>query len=127
MIDVHGRWKAEISICFSDSGVPALQGYYFTGDGCKRDEDGYFWITGKRQESSMHRYQGSAESSMSGMLTSPCVLHSRTQSLKTLMCLCMPCQPFGGGIRLFAIHPSACPSFVVLLSNSFIICCETSV
>lgn len=22
-------------------------GYYFTGDGCTRDEDGYFWITGR--------------------------------------------------------------------------------
>lgn len=24
-----------------------VQGYYFTGDGCKRDKDGYFWITGQ--------------------------------------------------------------------------------
>lgn len=24
-----------------------FQGYYFTGDGCRRDEDGYFWITGR--------------------------------------------------------------------------------
>ncbi|MCG3266825.1 acetate--CoA ligase [Yoonia sp. I 8.24] len=23
------------------------KGYYFTGDGCKRDEDGYYWITGR--------------------------------------------------------------------------------
>jgi acetyl-CoA synthetase len=23
------------------------KGYYFTGDGCRRDEDGYFWITGR--------------------------------------------------------------------------------
>ena len=22
-------------------------GYYFTGDGCRRDEDGYYWITGR--------------------------------------------------------------------------------
>jgi acyl-CoA synthetase (AMP-forming)/AMP-acid ligase II len=22
-------------------------GYYFTGDGCKRDKDGYYWITGR--------------------------------------------------------------------------------
>jgi acetyl-CoA synthetase len=21
-------------------------GYYFTGDGCRRDADGYYWITG---------------------------------------------------------------------------------
>ena len=23
------------------------KGYYFTGDGCKRDEDGYLWVTGR--------------------------------------------------------------------------------
>ncbi len=23
------------------------KGYYFTGDGCRRDEDGYYWITGR--------------------------------------------------------------------------------
>jgi acetyl-CoA synthetase len=23
------------------------RGFYFTGDGCRRDEDGYFWITGR--------------------------------------------------------------------------------
>jgi acetyl-CoA synthetase len=22
-------------------------GYYFTGDGCRRDSDGYYWITGR--------------------------------------------------------------------------------
>ena len=25
----------------------AFPGYYFTGDGCRRDEDGYYWITGR--------------------------------------------------------------------------------
>lgn len=25
----------------------AYKGYYFTGDGCKRDTDGYYWITGR--------------------------------------------------------------------------------
>jgi acetyl-CoA synthetase len=23
------------------------QGYYFTGDGCRRDADGFYWITGR--------------------------------------------------------------------------------
>ena len=23
-----------------------FKGYYFTGDGCRRDEDGYYWLTG---------------------------------------------------------------------------------
>ena len=67
-------------VCFSDSVVPLLQGYYFTGDGCKRDEDGYFWITGKTKRTSIHSYQGGAEDSMSGMLTSPCVQHSRLRA-----------------------------------------------
>jgi non-ribosomal peptide synthetase component E (peptide arylation enzyme) len=26
---------------------PKPQGMYFTGDGCRRDEDGYYWITGR--------------------------------------------------------------------------------
>ncbi|WP_324808120.1 acetate--CoA ligase [Sphingomonas sp. LY29] len=25
----------------------AYPGYYFTGDGCRRDDDGYYWITGR--------------------------------------------------------------------------------
>jgi acyl-coenzyme A synthetase/AMP-(fatty) acid ligase len=24
-----------------------ITGYYFTGDGAKRDADGYYWITGR--------------------------------------------------------------------------------
>jgi acetyl-CoA synthetase len=31
-----------VSAYFSD-----YKGYYFTGDGCRRDEDGYYWITGR--------------------------------------------------------------------------------
>ncbi len=26
---------------------PHFDGYYFTGDGARRDEDGYYWITGR--------------------------------------------------------------------------------
>ena len=25
----------------------AYEGLYFTGDGCRRDDDGYYWITGR--------------------------------------------------------------------------------
>ena len=25
---------------------PSQQGFYFSGDGARRDEDGYYWITG---------------------------------------------------------------------------------
>ena len=32
---------------FKDTYFSAFKGYYFTGDGCRRDEDGYYWITGR--------------------------------------------------------------------------------
>ncbi|KJV06894.1 acetate--CoA ligase [Methylocucumis oryzae] len=32
---------------FIDTYFKAYPGYYFTGDGARRDEDGYFWITGR--------------------------------------------------------------------------------
>lgn len=32
---------------FEDTYFSNYPGYYFTGDGCKRDEDGYYWITGR--------------------------------------------------------------------------------
>jgi acetyl-CoA synthetase len=32
---------------FIDTYFKAYKGMYFTGDGCRRDEDGYYWITGR--------------------------------------------------------------------------------
>jgi len=32
---------------FIDTYFSAFDGYYFSGDGCKRDKDGYYWITGR--------------------------------------------------------------------------------
>jgi acetyl-CoA synthetase len=32
---------------FKDTYFTQYKGYYFTGDGCTRDEDGYYWITGR--------------------------------------------------------------------------------
>jgi acetyl-CoA synthetase len=32
---------------FRETYFSAYPGYYFTGDGCRRDEDGYYWITGR--------------------------------------------------------------------------------
>ena len=32
---------------FADTYFSAYPGTYFTGDGCKRDEDGFYWITGR--------------------------------------------------------------------------------
>ncbi len=39
---IYGDHKRFIQTYFSD-----YPGYYFTGDGCKRDADGYYWITGR--------------------------------------------------------------------------------
>jgi acetyl-CoA synthetase len=32
---------------FKETYFSAFPGLYFTGDGCRRDEDGYYWITGR--------------------------------------------------------------------------------
>jgi acetyl-CoA synthetase len=32
---------------FADTYFSQYKGYYFTGDGCRRDADGYYWITGR--------------------------------------------------------------------------------
>ena len=32
---------------FQETYFTQYPGYYFTGDGCRRDEDGYYWITGR--------------------------------------------------------------------------------
>ena len=32
---------------FIDTYFSQFDGKYFTGDGCRRDEDGYYWITGR--------------------------------------------------------------------------------
>ncbi len=42
MRSVYGDHERFVSTYFS-----TFPGKYFTGDGCKRDEDGYYWITGR--------------------------------------------------------------------------------
>ncbi|WP_425466261.1 acetate--CoA ligase [Ostreiculturibacter nitratireducens] len=32
---------------FQETYFQQYKGYYFSGDGCRRDEDGYYWITGR--------------------------------------------------------------------------------
>ena len=39
---VYGDHERFVQTYFS-----TYKGYYFTGDGCRRDEDGYYWITGR--------------------------------------------------------------------------------
>ena len=42
MRTVYGDHERFVQTYFSN-----YDGYYFTGDGCRRDEDGYYWITGR--------------------------------------------------------------------------------
>ncbi len=42
MRSVYGDHDRFVATYFSD-----YKGYYFTGDGCRRDADGYYWITGR--------------------------------------------------------------------------------
>jgi len=42
MRTVYGDHDRFVKTYFSD-----FKGYYFSGDGCKRDADGYYWITGR--------------------------------------------------------------------------------
>ena len=58
---------------FEETYFQQYKGYYFTGDGCRRDEDGYYWITGRVDDVinvSGHR-MGTAE------VESALVLHGR--------------------------------------------------
>ncbi len=45
MRTVYGDHKRFVDTYFS-----TYKGKYFTGDGCRRDEDGYYWITGRADD-----------------------------------------------------------------------------
>ncbi|MGI9322375.1 MAG: acetate--CoA ligase, partial [Pseudomonadales bacterium] len=50
---IAASWPGQIRTVFGDhqrcfdTYYAAYPGYYFTGDGARRDEDGYYWITGR--------------------------------------------------------------------------------
>ena len=50
---ITGSWPGQIRTIYGDhqrvidTYYSTYQGYYFTGDGARRDEDGYYWITGR--------------------------------------------------------------------------------
>ena len=50
---IGGSWPGQIRTIFGDhqrcidTYYTTYPGYYFTGDGARRDQDGYFWITGR--------------------------------------------------------------------------------
>ncbi len=50
---IKDSWPGQMRTVFGDherfvqTYFSTYKGYYFTGDGCRRDEDGYYWITGR--------------------------------------------------------------------------------
>jgi acetyl-CoA synthetase len=50
---IDGSWPGQMRTVygdhqrFVDTYFKAYPGLFFTGDGCRRDEDGYYWITGR--------------------------------------------------------------------------------
>jgi acetyl-CoA synthetase len=50
---IDGTWPGQARTIWGDHSrfietyFKRFPGYYFTGDGCTRDEDGYYWITGR--------------------------------------------------------------------------------
>jgi acetyl-CoA synthetase len=53
VLAIKDSWPAQMRTVYGDherfvnTYFAAYKGYYFTEDGCKRDEDGYYWITGR--------------------------------------------------------------------------------
>jgi len=50
---IRDPWPGIMRTCFRDHDrymktyMKVYDGFYFTGDGCRRDSDGYYWITGR--------------------------------------------------------------------------------
>ena len=53
VLAIPGSWPSQARTVYKDHDrfvstyFTAFEGKYFTGDGCRRDEDGYYWITGR--------------------------------------------------------------------------------
>jgi acetyl-CoA synthetase len=53
VLAIKDSWPSQARTIWGDHGrfvstyFETYKGYYFTGDGCRRDEDGYYWITGR--------------------------------------------------------------------------------
>lgn len=53
LLAIHKSWPGQARTLyknharFEETYFTLYPGYYFTGDGCRRDEDGYYWITGR--------------------------------------------------------------------------------
>lgn len=85
---IKSSWPAQLRTIYGDherciqTYFSAYQGYYFTGDGARRDEDGYYWITGRVDDVlnvSGHR-MGTAE------VESALVLHDKVSEAAVVGC-----------------------------------------
>jgi len=53
VLAIKDSWPGQMRTVYGDHDrfvstyFEMFKGYYFTGDGCKRDKDGYYWITGR--------------------------------------------------------------------------------
>ena len=53
ILAIEEPWPGQMRTVYGDHSrfeqtyFQMFKGYYFTGDGCKRDADGYYWITGR--------------------------------------------------------------------------------
>ncbi len=53
VLAIRAPWPGQMRSIYGDherfetTYFQQYKGYYFTGDGCRRDEDGYYWITGR--------------------------------------------------------------------------------
>jgi acetyl-CoA synthetase len=53
ILAIEEPWPGQMSTVYGDHDrfeqtyFQMFDGFYFTGDGCRRDEDGYYWITGR--------------------------------------------------------------------------------
>ena len=84
--------SCEESTCLSDI-IAGAQGYNFTGDGARRDEDGFIWITGRvddvinvsghrvgtaEVESALATHPACTEAAVVGCVPAACTVHSCT-------------------------------------------------
>ena len=87
VLGIKASWPGQMRTVYGDherfeqTYFSNYNGYYFAGDGCRRDKDGYFWITGRvddvlnvsghrfgtaELESALVSYEGVAESAVVG-------------------------------------------------------------
>lgn len=85
---IKSSWPSQIRTVYGDhqrcidTYFSTYKGYYFTGDGARRDEDGYYWITGRVDDVlnvSGHR-MGTAE------VESALVLHEKVAEAAVVGC-----------------------------------------